>query len=226
MTLAGLLALWRELTDDRVAPYRAPDALGAMWANEAVVEACQRGALLFDDSSDFCSLALTANVAEYDLDPSVRQIKLATLASTGQTLRQLTEEGVAYERLSTWRSETGTPTIFVRNGQRIRLCPYPSAADTLRLQVYRLRTESEAMTLDGKDSDSPPIAPAYHADLVYWMAYRYFSMRDADITPRADMAATFLGLFVQRFGEKNSARFDEISKSVGLNPVMIARRIA
>jgi hypothetical protein len=215
VTLSDLIEEALDRTKDDVSGHLVSDATMARYANDAVLEACERSKILRDTTSSLCAIAFTTNIdgtykADYVLDPSIRMIERMTLRSTGLVLHQTTEHEMASRYGSQWKTRTGAVRRFIRHGQAIRVYNIPDAADTLDMEVFRRPLATELMSLTTKTVG--PIIPAqYHMDLVYWMLYRYYSTRDAELMAVAGDALTNLTLFESRFGKRPSARMDRIN---------------
>ncbi|MBL8355645.1 MAG: hypothetical protein JNM01_12520 [Delftia acidovorans] len=180
MTLQDLIRLFRSDSQDAVEPYFWDDPQVVGWLNEAQAEAAVRGRLLLDDSTPaVCEIAVTADVAGYQLHPRVYEIAYLRFvaASTGEG-RELSVVSREYldRRDPYWRDRcTGEPRFAIQSETSIRLVPAPREAGTLRLEAYRLPLKQLANC-----HDKPEIHEAHHAYLAHWALYRAFGQPDAD----------------------------------------------
>lgn len=220
MQLSELIAEYRVRADDGSQPYRADDPTVTRWLNEAVDEACIRADLIFDTTSPFCTIPIQPNVPTYALAQPIHKISAAWSTTFRSNLEPTDQSALdrvgqhyplhgRYRRRSwawcdywaQWRTQTGHPRFYLRDGQSIRLVPIPSDADTLNLEVYRTPRESERMR---DPEDCPRIASVHHSGLTDWAMYRAFLRRDEDQND-PKLAATHLELFTARFGERPDA---------------------
>jgi hypothetical protein len=213
MTLDDLIAETRyRAKDDVAASYLISDAQLLAYANEAVLEACERAPLLYDDTSAFCTIATAIADATYSLDASIRTVDRMRLASTGNDVTQMSEEGMYRRYGRNWQTATGTPVHYIRHKTALLIYPIPDAIDALNLAVYRRPLSTELMTIALRATVGPIISAQYHMDLVYWMLYRYYAVRDADIVEAGANENKNLALFEARFGQRKTARHDAFTQ--------------
>jgi hypothetical protein len=202
MNLTALLSAGRDDLDDTVAPYFHSDARLTRFLNEAQREAARRARLITDSSTAaVCQIPIVAGTALYALDPRVIYVKRAQLLSQSDKLIKVTvlqlDSGCAG-----WQTQEATPpTHWVPDFEsgKIRLFPIPKANDTLYLTVIR------EPLVDMSGSLAPEIAPRYHENLVHWMRYRAYMVRDAE-TYDPKKAAEALQLFEAEFGPATNAQ--------------------
>lgn len=203
MTLAELIALFREQADDNIAEDAAhlwPDAEIIGHLAEAEAEACIRAGLLVDEKTrGVAVLTVRSDQSWLNLDPTVLDVERAVLASTGQVLFSMTPDRLD-RAWPGWESVTGTPDRYYLDGARLRLIPRPTTADTLTLRVRR--TPLSPLVADDLTAE-PEITSIYHRGLVDWALYRAYSKRDAD-TFNPTSAQQYLADFETRFGPRPS----------------------
>lgn len=205
MTLDELEAEFRRIADDTAATplYAAASVPG--WAAEAETEACIRGRLLYDDSSDFLTYTLDpADLSNLVLEPVVQVIDAAWYTPTsGGRARKLDLVGLDWiNERNECQPVTGKPTALARVGvSGLRLWPTPdsNAGGTLALHVYR----TPLMPMEEGD-DEPEIDPIHHAGLVHWICYRAFQTKDGEEGDAA-LSAMHYNLFEAQFGARPTA---------------------
>lgn len=198
MTIDDLiLSVRQDYLDDEGLPHLWSDTQLNRYALEGIKEACLRSQLL---TRTYSKLIL-ADTATYALDSSVRQILFLKLASVSDPLVQASDSDLSYYNPA-WRLKTGTPSHYVRSGNKITLYPIPILSDTLTISSTNIPDDNFDLEAD--------IDPAYHSQLAYWMAYKAFLKPD-DETYNPKMSAEFLARFEQAFGVAHSAKYDQVS---------------
>lgn len=196
MSIVALIAEARaDLLDDEVAPYLWSDGQLTRFANEAVLEACQRSPLLTGTST----VAVLVATADYVINSSIKQINVAKLNLATYPLQQTTDAELSMRIGTNWRTRTGTPSHYVRRGHKLTLFPIPLVADTLALVTSNLPGTGFDLDLD--------LDPAYHKSLLFYVAYKAFMKPDAD-TYNPVKAADFLKMFEARFGTGHTAKYN------------------
>lgn len=204
LTLQQLLANVREELDDEVPPYLYSDAALIKYLNEAVHEVAVRTRCLVEsERSDMCVIQLQPGVATYTLHPSVVVIRRAYLVSRPDEALLRTSSIHLQRHRSAWRTEQGTPRFLIRDRQqrRITLSPIPDAADTLRLELWRVPADDEVM--EGP-SDEPVIEPLHHHVLHRWACFRAFNRKDSE-QQDTTLADRNLSMFEATFGPAPTA---------------------
>lgn len=207
MTVDELLADIREELDDEAQPYLWSDASLLRRINEAIVEANIRAHFLVDETTAaVCSIELTPGIAEYDLHPSIIVIERAALASRpSQALSRTSTEYIEYTHGSRWQEMSGEPSYIVRfEKNRIRVCPVPTVADTIKLRVWRSPTDDETVGLGDDLFDDAGIPAEHHPKLLHWVCHRALMKRDAEAQAMRE-AETHFQLFETHFGQRPTA---------------------
>lgn len=204
MALRDLIDEFRYEASDESIPYFWPDSYLAKIASQAEREACRRGALIIDSTSQFCTLAFEAGDDVLNLDKRIIEIRRARVVETGCKLSFVTSDQLDRNN-ETWESEIGNPYAYVSDYQTgaIRLYPVPTNNGEIRLTVRRLPLADMEL-----DEDEPEIRTEAHSALVQWMLYRAYMRQDADSFNPAKSAAA-LAEFTREFGEKKSMRNEE-----------------
>lgn len=203
MDLSELIVAFREDADDAGGFQLYDDTQAARWAAEGELEAALRARLLRDDSSDFTSIAVLAGQAIVELDPAIFAIDTAAFTPTaGGRPSELDLVGMDWiEDQCDWRSKScsrpGALAHYERS--RARIWETPSVAGTLALAVYRLPLNP----IEDPD-DEPEIAVEHHRNLVDWMLYRAYGMKDSEQYDVARSAAA-LARFEVNFGTRDTA---------------------
>lgn len=201
MTLAELIAEYRDESGDMASPPFLSDDKLIRLANQAEQEACRRSSLLIESVDAMCSVDVYAGAPIVTLDRKIISIISARMASAAYQLMPITLSCLPYQ----WEALSGAPTNYVTDYQSgaIRLFPAPIVDDTLILTVRRL----PLMDMED-DDDEPEIRPEYHQALVHWMLYRAYSKQDADMLD-PQKAARSLAEFEREFGRRHSARNEQ-----------------
>jgi hypothetical protein len=217
VTLAELIADFREESGDNgTDPFWTDDRLSRL-ATEGQIEACRRGYLLIDSTSSICTVGVVANDPVVALDKRITGIMRARWSSGGFRLLPITcQEMDAYS--TTWENDTGTPTNYVTNYQSgaIRLYPSPTVSADLLLTVSRMPLNNLV-----DDEDEPELRDECQPALVQWMLHRAYAKQDADTFDK-DKSQRALAEFEREFGRKVSARNEEWRRSalvVGAEPI-------
>lgn len=202
MTVEELRRLYRSrFLDLNARKYALGDDDFLMYLNEAQDEACARADLIFDKTSSFCTIAVTAGKSIYPIEESIyafKYVRVVSAAGVSTRLTATTDEELDYSHPD-WRDlAADTPSVYLYQSNTIELITTPDAAYTLRLEAHRL---GERLT---GDKQVPEIPAIWHADLVNWVMYRMYSMPDEDLSnPRK--AAEHYAEFERKFGPPPTA---------------------
>lgn len=177
MNLEAIRKEARYRLKDLAKPYFWSDEWLNSVINEAEQEACIRARLIEDDSSEAARLDISTDEKRYALHTSVIDVIACEL-----------------------ESRPGAPfSAWTLNESDLVLNELPSSDDTLLMTVVRM-----PLNPMGRDKDDPEIRPHHHLNLVDWVEYRAYSVRDADrFDP--DGAARGYARFEATFGERPSA---------------------
>jgi len=209
MRLEDLIESYRRQSMDQKSSVRGNDGdvfckdEEVVWyLNEGVQEACERADLIQDRTSPFCTILLVPGQDTYRLHRSVYEVKRLTLR--GRPLDETSVEELDCDSPG-WECRSGLPRCYVfeqAGGSlpaAVRLVPTPSAAETIKLTVYR-----GAQSLLCNDMDQPEIASRLHIHLVDWALYRAYSREDTDMYNDAK-AGVALERFEKVFGKRPDA---------------------
>ncbi len=206
MTFANIEKLVRREIDDEVGT--DADKFVRQWQilaylNDAEQEACIRGRLLTDSTTDeICAVELTAGVSTYAHDHRILYVLRGKITGA---LRPLSR--VSFTRLDElvegWEDLQGTPEAFVTGMDkgRLRLFKTPTAAGMMNLTVIRL-------PLADVTTKTSPEIPAYlHVSLIPWIKYRIYNNQDSELfnKMRADQE---LAQFESKFGTRPADQAD------------------
>lgn len=211
MTLGELINLARLRLDDLVAPYQWSDAALIEFANSAQDEACIRARIL----RDVAVIDATSAAGTYAFPFQILNVLDATVTDANGSQRLWQISNAEYQRLLHYDMSTfNRPRQFTvsPDAASFTLFPTPQIETTVEFVCARAPLESERMTSFG---DSPVIPTQFHRDLVYWMLYQAFSMRDAD-KQSLQLATQAEKDFIQRFGNKPSARMEQLGRTSGV----------
>lgn len=197
MNLAQLIQRFRQRSDDSVATATLiSDEDAAAFATEADAEALYRARLVFVDD---VALTIEEGTREYQIDELIFDLVTVHLTGASRTLDPIDHTELVRRDPTRWKTRTGTPTHFTRNGTRIALYPVPVADDTATLAGYR--TPLDPLTGQGDEPETPI---EHHEHLVDWMLYRAYSTKDSEIED-PQRAAAALARFERHFGPRPTA---------------------
>lgn len=195
------------------------DASLLRFANEAQIQACRRDDLIFDDTTaSVCEIVLTTDQRVYPFSSLIT--RLHRVIHDGIDLTKINEE-MLDDYYSGWRdADSATPTHYYVKGRKIYLYPEPDATASLiplNLTVHRLPIED----IDSY-GDEFELFDEAQEDLVYWMLYRVYNLRDEDLFDPAS-SNYYLGLFTQTYGtviplDVRIHQFESVIKLVHTSP--------
>ena len=201
MTLEEIIFAFRKRVFDGVAPFLWSDEEVALFADDAVNEACIRARLIEDKTTPaVCSIPLVIATSSYLLHPSIFAIKRITCRST--VLNETSVEELDL-RDAYWETRISSPPreYIYGQGTTLRVFPMPAAIDPLALTVYRI----PLLPLTADDTNAAPEIPAHqHMRLLDWICYRAYSKEDTE-TFNADKAARYEAKFIESFGIRSDA---------------------
>ena len=203
MNLGELRSDFRGRVCDTKKPYLWSDREVDGYINEALIEAVDRGLMIYDRESFTVDVAV--GVTDYALDKSIIRVNAALVTS---------KDGVALDepellRLAERESGFVYHQQFGRHhdlqGYRIDedgtfvLDATPSTVATLSLEVYRY---ADALQ---DDSDEPEIPNKYHAKMLDWALKLAYLKQDAD-TYDPSAAERHDAEFARTFGTPKTAQ--------------------
>lgn len=198
MTLSDLIEEARtDILDDGVAPYLWSDAQLTRYAQEALKEAGIRAGLFRKASA----ININTGVTSYALENTTRQIQRVVDAD-GYDLTQATEADLSINYGLAWRSREGKLKHYIRRGHTFIVFPSPTKDQVI--QVLATHIPGDNFNID-EDMD-----PAYLRGLLYFIAYKAYSLNDAD-TNHSAKAAEHYGLFEGIFGPRHTAKYDQFA---------------
>jgi len=218
MEISELEYLYRHQADDKVPDYRLDSTGFLFFLNEAQRKAVRNGNLLFDKTSAFTRIAVTANKSKYTIDSSIYAITDAVLTYGDGTVTNLeiTDRTELNRTFNQWRQEINAPFFLIHTKKSIEIVPTPDTAYTLQLEVYRFPLKIES------NSDDLEIEEEHHEHLVDWILYRAFSTKDADSVD-IQKATTAKDNFLKYFGQEPRAvtRKDQYANKPHRNKAMV-----
>jgi len=199
MTVAELIAAYRQRLHDATPPYFADDARVISLLNQAQSQAALRGKLV----PHTAVMTLPAGQPSVVLPDRLFELDSVHAGFNGPFLRPLRLSGLdeVQRRGLAPRRQPGRPRLAVHDPSRGELVIYPAPANDCVLQVsgYRLPLIPLAAL-----TDSPEIPDHQQADLVEWLAYSVLSSHDSQLyDPQA--AELALARFTATFGPQRSA---------------------
>lgn len=221
MTLGELIALARTRLDDRVAPYLWSELELTEFANTAQDEAAERARFL----RDTVQVAVVADTDLYTLPvvplyDGILDMRFVDTLGRLSVVRHASYS--TFNVLTHYGAQEGTPFYFeyANSPTQFRLYPTPNLDGTLAVDLVRLPTENERMVSAG---DEPVIPTEFHRDLVYWMLFEAYSLRDGDIRESSSTEKAE-ARFTQKFGPKISAKHKKAARFSGVGQAMYPRR--
>lgn len=202
MELSQLREAVRQALDDTSDPPLYEDAELDRFANNAVAEACLRARLKQDDHSPLTRIALVAGTARYPLNPCIFAVRAVHVTGRKHPIVRTTAHRLD-ALVPGWSHEAqtaGVPEYAVFDVQQktLTLHPPPATDGTLYLRVWRQPSETELMEDDG---DEPAVLLTSPETLKHWVLHEAYLKKDSELYD-ADKAATHLGLFADRYGER------------------------
>lgn len=211
MTLDELANDFRTTTQDKVEPYLFEPSDVSRWLVEAEQEACVRGRLLHESSSDsVCRIDVVGGEAVYPLHPALYEIDHLGILEAGARERRpvkLVSREWLDENRPGWRDLNGLPCYAIQGDTSIRLVPTPHHDAVLLIECYRLPLRG----LSSDKSSKPEIFQAHHRHLVKWALYRAFSVPDSE-TLDLGRADTALAAFTDYFGDRPDSDLRRITR--------------
>jgi len=198
MTVAELIAAYRQRVHDDTPPYFADDGRVIALLNQAQTQAALRGKLL----PHTALISVLAGQETLALPDRLFELSSAHIGLNGQFLRPLPLTGLeqVQRRKLMPRREPGRPRLGVHDPSQNHLAIYPAPADNAVLEVSGYRLPLVPLVAL---SDSPEIAAYQQADLVEWVAYSVLSSYDSQLyDPQA--AEVALARFAAAFGPPRS----------------------
>lgn len=183
MTLSELIANFRVLAFDKVEPYLFDDESVIAWLNEAAVEACIRGRLLFEcDDVAICQIALKQGQVKYQTHPKLYEIAHASIELPHIHNGRLPVYLISFEEMdradNDWRYDDkyhNDPYYLIQHDTYVRLSYPPKGSGVLYLEGYRL---PNVMT---DDDDVPELHLAHHSHLLDWALHKAFGIPDSEV---------------------------------------------
>lgn len=196
MEISELEYLYRHQADDNMQNYRLDGTGFLFFLNEAQRKAARNANLLFDKTSSFTQIAITANKSKYSIDSSIYAITDAILTYNdgAVTNLEITDRTELNRTFNEWRQEVNSPFFLIHTKKSIEIVPTPDTTYTLQLEVYRYPSKLES------SSDDLEIEEEHHEHLVDWVLYRAFSTKDADSVD-VQKAMTAKDNFLKYFGQ-------------------------
>lgn len=200
MTLNDLETLSRQMLQDDKHRQLVTQSQMRFWVNEAQQEAALRARLLYETGT----ISMQAGTNSVDLTS-------ATLGKDyfifdrfywvegGYPLMRTQMETMDYS-IKGWQLKTGNPAAYLADmlPRRIRVYPTPQEAYTVEYRGYRYPVKLE------HGHEVPEIDVQHHANLVYWVQYRAYSLPDTDLFD-INLSQRAWQDFVDAFGQRPDA---------------------
>lgn len=178
MTLADLITRCRIESGDDKEPYFISDEAYVGWLNDALIEACIRGRLLYErDDFQLVYLDFPVDTDTVSLPEKWIEIDSAGIVIHGHHVLQLpilSPEEVRSKYPKDYQSYDSMPVCVVMNDTKLSIFPASSKPLTLKVSGYRLADILSDM------KDVPEIHELHHRHLVDYALYHAFSVPDAE----------------------------------------------
>jgi hypothetical protein len=196
-----------DIIGDIVEPYLWTDEDLTRYANNAIMEACDRMNLITKSSN----VSVTATTPTYTINSTIKQILVAKLDLGARPLEQTTDAWLSIYKGSNWRTRNGTPTHFIKDKSTVTLYPNPIANDTLVIASSNYPGVGFSLDTD--------INPIHYDGLMYYIAYLVLRT-SVDTLPILGeerfknplKALEYLALFDAYFGRKKSAKYRQFAQ--------------
>lgn len=204
MKASDLIAQYRREAKDSATQQLNSDSEVIDLFNEAIDEACIRKRLLFDATTEaICSVPVLVDTATYALHESiVTPTKAYLIDSGGEHLDLTIIDRFELDRIRPgWRDDdAGEPKYLLLDEKNVQLVPAPSAAYTLKMEVYRVPIATEKLTVPAGEVDvAPVIATGHHRHLVHYVLAWVYVHDDAELWAPVK-ASRHEGYFNRYFG--------------------------
>ena len=202
---ADLLAILREDLDDPEMPGNGDDS-DCLWSDseltrylaEAQEIVCSKADVLFDQTTFTITTAADGD-GLYAWDPGITKIRkgivtgqrVLDVLSVSEINRKFNVTDLGWT-LTDWEESEGDPKYIVTDYEvgYVRLVPIPVQAETIKLHVYRLPTDSAVMEIPER----------YRRELLLFAKYKAYDKNDADVH-NGNLALKYKGEWKQALNE-------------------------
>lgn len=202
MKLGQIIEDIRIRLSDTAEPYLHSTEKLISYINEAESEACRRGKILPDSTTDdICKIDVTSGTSIYNLDPRIIAIERVYNATKKKVIVPK-KFSIADREDCGWQSREGSIMNYIvgmDKRDKLRLYRIPTEDQTIILTVFR-----EPLNEMINPDDEPEIDSTYHKFLIHWVLYRCFSERDVDANDDK-LASINLAAFESQFGKEKTA---------------------
>ncbi|MBR7002841.1 MAG: hypothetical protein IKI11_09305 [Neisseriaceae bacterium] len=209
MTLKEMIQRCRIESNDTAEPYFVSDDAYKIWLNDALVEACIRGRLLYEkDDYAKCFMFFAAGEKAVDLSHDWVEIEeVGIVVSHNHFLRLplLSPDAVIAQYGEDYQSHDNLPVCAIMEDTKLRLFPTQSQDLTIKVQGYRLAEPLE------NDDDEPEIHATHHRHLCDYALMKAFSVPDAELFD-PNRAALAQKAFDDYFGLPKDSDFRRITR--------------
>ncbi len=178
MNLGELRLGFRNRASDTSKPYLWKDPEVDGYINEALIEAVDRGLMIYDRES--ITIDVEAGVTDYALDPRIIRVKEVWITSKDGVdldvpeLLRLAERDFGYMFSQAFGRQRDAQGYRIDEDGLFVLDAVPATIAGLRLVVYRY---ADALK---EDEDEPEIPEMYHAKILEWALKLAYLKQDAD----------------------------------------------
>jgi len=174
MELGELIRRFRVEANDKVEPYFNADEDVKAWLNDALIEACIRGRLIYEYNM---KTAVQPNKSTYPLSKIYEIVRIWFIPADQSVSRQLSissPTSLDQTYYENWADLKGLPQFVIQTDTKIRLVPEPDMAGEIKIEGYRTAVAMES------NSDEPEINPLHHVYLIQWALYKAYSVPDSE----------------------------------------------
>lgn len=175
MNVGGVLEAFRRYVDDTTPPYFLSDADSIRFIDEAQRELARLVVFLLPGTYDIVTVP---GQVFYDFPLQVLRFRCVYISNPYSELDVCTfEQARSLSPYLLNSDRVGVPKSVVLGEQKnqIRLSPTPNLETTVRCMVYK----KPDVTLETVDQELE-IENEHHYYLLHWMAYRFYSLQDAE----------------------------------------------
>jgi hypothetical protein len=155
--------------------------------------------------------------------------------SDNAPIKQIGGQELAQRYGAKWNQDTGKVERFLKKGQTLLfyklphsdtitpLVPGETVVDTITMGVYRRPLATELLVYNDPTKQTIPMPVNQHRALVYWILFRWYDVRDADIVPQAEKSQENFQRFEDYFGHKKSGRWESFAQDYPVGPILPVR---
>lgn len=184
-TPSELLDQFRSDVADQAEPYLWTDDEFFTYLDDAQKQFARLTDGLPDTSTvDVTEIPVTTLTDTYALSPLILKVRAAWLLDTGRPIAVMNVEDMSPRGMYfDGRPGHVSAVITGLDTNKVRVWPFPAAALTVKLSVFRL-----PLATITSNSTSLEVAPQHHLNLLSWTKHRAYSKQDAETVDKTRAA--------------------------------------